>query len=144
MVAFATTGVAAEFVEALARLELPGNVRQLENLVWHALLHKSDDSPLCISDLPPEVWRELCATPSGAPVPVPPATGGETDLLRLIDSHGGNLAGVLSACEKLVLQATLDRVHGNQSRAAELLGVTPRCVYNKLRKHHLRDPRATP
>lgn len=144
VVPFATTGVAAEFVEALARLELPGNVRQLENLVWHALLHKSDDSPLCISDLPPEVWRQLCAAPCAAPARAASATQRETDLLRLIDSHGGNLAGVLSACERLVLQATLDRVHGNQSKAAELLGVTPRSVYNKLRKHRLRDPRVAP
>ena len=26
---------------------------------------------------------------------------------------------------------------GNQSRAAELLGITPRSVYNKMRKHRL-------
>jgi len=38
---------------------LPGNVRQLENLVRQALVNKYDDSPLNLSDLPIEVWRQL-------------------------------------------------------------------------------------
>lgn len=140
--AFATTTVDDEFVAALARLALPGNVRELENLVWRALLQKGDDAPLGIADLPPDVWRALCDT---APDVVDDAARGtrrRADVLQLLESHRGNLAGVMNACEKLVLQATLERVHGNQSKAAVLLGVTPRSVYNKLRKHHLADPRA--
>jgi len=33
------------------------------------------------------------------------------------------------------VNAALEHEHGNQSRAARLLGITPRSVYNKLRKH---------
>ena len=29
------------------------------------------------------------------------------------------------------------QTHNNQSQAARLLGLTPRSIYNKLRKHHL-------
>jgi DNA-binding NtrC family response regulator len=31
----------------------------------------------------------------------------------------------------------LARMHGNQSKTARLLGVTPRSIYTKLRKHRL-------
>ena len=61
--------VGPAFVEALTRVALPGNIRQLENLVRHALVNKEDDQPLTLSDLPPEVWRQLAEethTASGA------------------------------------------------------------------------------
>src|SRR5215831_6677459 len=41
-----------EFIEALTQLQLPGNARQLENLVRWALIHKNDDTSLTLRDLP--------------------------------------------------------------------------------------------
>jgi DNA-binding NtrC family response regulator len=35
------------------------------------------------------------------------------------------------------MEAALAASGGNQSRAARLLGITARSVYNKIRKHHL-------
>ena len=55
-----TSSVDHDFIEALAQLELPGNVRQLENIVRRAALNKIDDTPLSLSDFPPEIWRQLC------------------------------------------------------------------------------------
>ena len=56
-----TSSVDHDFLEALAQLELPGNVRQLENIVRRAVLNKMDNTPLSLSDFPPEIWRQLCA-----------------------------------------------------------------------------------
>ena len=46
-----------------------------------------------------------------------------------------NLARTLDYCEALLLEAALRRSGGNQSKAAQLMGITPRSVYNKIRKH---------
>lgn len=56
-----TVSAGADFFHALKTLALPGNVRQLENLVRQAIFQKNDDDPLAVSDLPLEVWRELAA-----------------------------------------------------------------------------------
>lgn len=54
--------VGADFSEALHHVELPGNVRQLENLVWQALVRKTTSLPLGISDLPLDVLQQLSGT----------------------------------------------------------------------------------
>lgn len=54
-----TKRVSLDFAEALKRVELPGNARQLENIVRAAILNKVDDSPLGLSDLTPALWRQI-------------------------------------------------------------------------------------
>jgi transcriptional regulator with PAS, ATPase and Fis domain len=115
-----------EFVAALSRLDLPGNARQLESIVCRALLHSSADAPLGIGDLPPDVWREVARaeeTPSTV-APAPP-------------ERDWNLVRSLASYERLLLESALRETGGNQSRAAQLLGVTSRSVYNMIRRHHL-------
>ena len=56
---------------------------------------------------------------------------------RILESQGWNLPRALRECERQVFEAALQRTKGNQSQAARLLGITPRSVYNKLRKYHL-------
>ena len=142
------------FADALRQLELPGNARQLENLVRRAIANKEDDTPLTLSDLAPEVWQELWDNGKAAPGRCEPDTGRqdeearrsvpqtpEEDLpahfLRLLDIHAWTLPQCLGYCEKLLLKAALQISDGNQSRTARLLGITPRSVYNKIHKHNL-------
>jgi transcriptional regulator with GAF, ATPase, and Fis domain len=144
--------VAPEFVEALAQFGLPGNVRELENLVRRALINKSDDAPLSLRDLPPELWSHLSQQDNLALCPSkPPGEASNTlkstpqesqqdvssVLAGLLENHGWNLARCLRLCERHLVEAALQVSHGNQSQAARLLGITPRSVYNKICKHHL-------
>jgi transcriptional regulator with PAS, ATPase and Fis domain len=130
--------IGQEFLDALSRLELPGNVRQLENIVRQTLVHKCDAAPLGLRDLPPEVWRELARRgPSGDAG----SGGGEpaaerAALFDILSSHGWNLSESLGDCERQMIQAALLRAKGNQTKAAHLLGITPRSIYNKLRRYH--------
>ena len=148
----ASLSVAPGFVQALTGIELPGNVRQLENLVRQALVNKYDDSPLNLSDLPMEVWRQLSehtgnlSLPSEQAsedkrsrerVPETPPEVTPSDLARLLHANSWNLSRSLQYCEKLFLEAALHRAQGNQSQTAHLLGITPRSVYNMVRKHNL-------
>ena len=121
-----------EFVEALVRHPLPGNVRQLENLIRRVLAHHEGRGPLLLSDLPPEIWAGLAAAPDSRPAAESPAFFEE-----ILARFGGNLSRSLDYCERHLLDAALRRAGGNQSQAARLTGLTARSIYNKIRKHRL-------
>lgn len=146
--------VGPDFIQALRQVELPGNARHLENLVRSALANKEDDSPLSLSDLPPEVWQDLAGlgkkppvqTNQGREVPDMRRPTGEplglaiaSSLASLLEGNGWSLSQSIQYCERVLLETALHRTRGNQSQTARLLGITPRSVYNKVRRHHL-DP----
>jgi len=140
--------VSSEFVEALMRLGLPGNARQLENIVRAAILTKVDDSPLGLSDLTPGLWQQISDEPDLAvhsPGPVnseiPAAGQPQFDVRnyfqKVLKEHSWNLPKSLEYCERLLLECVLRSAQGNQAKVARLIGMTPRSVYNKLHKHKL-------
>jgi DNA-binding NtrC family response regulator len=122
--------VAPEYLDALMGAQLTGNVRQLENLVRRSLAVADHDRPLGLADLPPELWQELAQEPVAGPAPV--AAAHPSIPVEL------NLARALEACERDTVEQALVEAGGSQSRAADLLGITGRSVYNKIRKHRLR------
>lgn len=140
-----STTVSASFVAALSQVALSGNVRQLENLVRRAIAHADADRPLGLEDLPAEVWTALSRVETIAVAQPTSATDeGRTPLHAaadwwpaVLDANGWNLMRSLHACERMLLQVALSKTHGNQSKTARLLGVTPRSIYTKLRKHRL-------
>jgi two-component system, NtrC family, response regulator AtoC len=144
--------IGPDFLDALMQLNLPGNARQLENLVRWVLVNKDDEAPLNLSDLPLDVWQQLSAPGT---LPCAQSDAGScranaqnvalaarqhdspayfADLLAL---NGWNHSLSLQYCERLLLEAALHKADGNQSQAARLLGITPRSVYNKLHRHRL-------
>lgn len=85
-----------------------------------------------------------------APQAVPaPRRGGESleqSVLRSLDQYFADLDGakphalhemVMHAVERPLLQFTLTRAHGNQSAAAELLGINRNTLRKKLVDHKL-------
>jgi DNA-binding NtrC family response regulator len=88
-------------LDALSVFSWPGNVRQLENEVRRALV-MADDS-VTLEHLTPEVARG-----GGA--------GGRSD--------GLNLRERVDALEVELVQSALRRTEGNQTRAAEILGLS--------------------
>lgn len=151
-------GIDPELIDALCSLRLPGNVRELKNLLTAALAAKTDQRPLGLQDMPQEVWSELsCAANAGKrsesrvgqdavdsdalPVEgsdaISTRTGGPSLALDVTAREGWNLSRCLSACEREIVVAALSRTRNNRSQAARLLGLTPRSIYNKLRKHEL-------
>jgi len=145
----ALPAIGAEYLEALRRLHLPGNVRQLENLVRQALVRRKTEAPFGLQDLPMKLLEELIVSDSDPATP-DLVEQGKFDpremanyMARLLEINQWNLSRSLDACERNALEAVMRRVEGNQSKAAHLLGITPRSVYNKMRKHRLGGRKAS-
>jgi transcriptional regulator with PAS, ATPase and Fis domain len=106
-----------EALERLERYPWPGNVRQLINVIERAKI-LADDQTIVPSDLPPEV--NALATRSILGIP------GE-----------GSASDDLESLQKSKIEEVLDRVGGNKTRAARLLGITPRSLYRLLERYNL-------
>jgi DNA-binding NtrC family response regulator len=130
-----------DFVDALRHLDLPGNVRQLENIVRRSLVAGAHGGPLRLSSLPPEFLAEIsCVQRSAAPDgggEQAPAMSAPLDPVAILDAVSWKLDTALDLCEQRLVAAALGASHGNRSRAARLLGISPRCIFNKMRKHRL-------
>jgi len=142
--------VHSEVVDALSRVELPGNARQIENIVRQVLVNKESGEPFRLSDLAPDIWRDISARqsePNQATVqPSEDRNGPLADnaqasinahLLQLLDLHDWNLAESLEYCEKLMVASAMKNTNARQAETATLLGITPRTLYSKIRKHNL-------
>jgi DNA-binding NtrC family response regulator len=144
LTAVGAPAVGTDFSEALQQIELPGNVRQLENLVCQALVRKATNFPLSISDLPFEILLQLSGAEEEqlAQNPALDILNTQTSanyVVRVLDANDWNLTRSMESCERHALEAAMERMRGNQSRAARLLGITPRSVYNKVRKYQLKS-----
>jgi transcriptional regulator with GAF, ATPase, and Fis domain len=146
------SGIDPDLIDALSCLKLPGNVRELKNLITTALAAKTDHRPLELKDLPSPVWEELSHSrfadsaleASSSVAAGRPAEDGRSMLpdvqflaLSVTDRQDWNLQSCLSHCEREIVKAAMRQSSNNQSEAARLLGLTPRSIYNKLRKHQL-------
>ena len=110
------TRVSPAALKVLSAHAWPGNIRQLRNVMERAfILHPGVDE-IRLEHLPPEV--QLATPPKGESVPV---ASDEGLALRTVE-------------RKLVAEA-MERTHGNQSRAARLLGVSRDTLRYRLRKH---------
>jgi len=109
-----------EAVAALQRHPWPGNVRELRNALERALVLRADIGAIVLADLPDAVRN-------------PPS------VLEGVRSGGFPEEGLdLAQLERECLQRSLQASAGNQTRAAELLGITRQTLIYRLTKHGLR------
>jgi DNA-binding NtrC family response regulator len=110
------TGVDAECLEALKSYRWPGNVRQLRNVIERALI-VTRGPLLTVADLPADMKR----------------TTGSSSTFEL------RLGMSLDDVERELIMRTIEYTGGNKSRAAEVLGVSLKTLYNRLERYQGRD-----
>ncbi|MCE9573806.1 MAG: sigma 54-interacting transcriptional regulator [Deltaproteobacteria bacterium] len=132
---------------ALARYPWPGNIRELRNAIYHALVGKRGGDELLLGDLPEAVIRGQPA--EGAPVG---AIVDRAALAASLDAGRFKLREALVELEREALRLALERGDGSPTAAARLLGEVGRgkaqdpsgTVRAMMRRHGLGEaPRAT-
>ncbi len=118
----------AEFLAALAAHEFPGNVRELEAMVFDALSHSSSEG------LSPGHLRIGPGQPSASSV-APDAAGG--DVVSLL--AGLDRLPTLREIPRLLIDEALRRAGGNQAAAARLLGITRSGLSKALKRAAARE-----
>jgi len=100
---------------ALAQFAFPGNVRQLEHAIQHAVV-LAGDSDIEIQHLPREIAHAGDVVLAGSPLPRP-------------------LGAALKEFEREYLLRALAEADGKRTLAAEILGISRKNLWEKLRLH---------
>jgi len=114
------THVSQEALDCLAEYPWPGNVRELRNVLERAVILAAE-GPIAKVHLGPPV--------TGAP----PAVGSaETGVVLKVGT-------TVEEAEKALILQTLAYTRNNKTRAAEILGLSVKTLFNKLREYGARE-----
>jgi DNA-binding NtrC family response regulator len=112
--------VNAEVREQLRRYSWPGNVRELRNVLERAVI-LAGEGTITKHHLP----RDF-GVPAGAR---PVLQEVEPDVVRL------PVGTTVGEAEKALIQVTLQHTRNNKTRAAEILGISLKTLFNKLKEY---------
>ncbi len=132
-----TVTLEPQLIDALARTDWPGNVRQLENAIAR-LAALSTGGVITLSD-----FRDAdTSTPSGSSGSLSAYSSGsvpaaDTDEPAPDARNGPSLKEQVEAFERGLVGRALDSTGGNQSEAARRLGVSRVTLIDKMKKYGL-------
>jgi len=111
----AVSGVSEAGMRLLLDHSWPGNVRELRNTIERAVVAATGET------IPAEALSVGPAPPSGAP------PSGDSVVLPV--------GSTLESAERELLLRTLASTGNNKTRAADILGITPKTLHNKLQRY---------
>lgn len=111
------SGISSEAMDLLLKYDYPGNVRELENIMERAVVI-ARESVISVKDLP---FRESAA--------------------RRPDSlfRRSTLRESVEVLEQNLINDAMEEAEHNQSKAAEILGISERMLRYKLKKYGMKD-----
>ncbi|MDZ7627679.1 MAG: sigma-54 dependent transcriptional regulator [Parvularculaceae bacterium] len=150
-------GVQHEVLSVLMRQPWPGNIRQLENTIFRAVVLAETpyltarDFPLLSSefetagvDMGPPLLDDFGAPePDEAPAAARPLAGNSSTAFENVEvfDRDGHLR-TLEAIERDLIQLAIDTYEGRMSEVARRLGMGRSTLYRKLREHGLEVKRS--
>ena len=148
------TGISGEAMAHLAQLDWPGNIRQLENTVYRAVVMSESDQ-LGLSDFPQATAHAVPDAPAlhGEPLVVAPSTapamvsGNEIPIAPLATA-AGNLPMLtsngevrpLEEMENEIIRFAISHYRGQMSEVARRLKIGRSTLYRKLDEAAADDP----
>ena len=120
-------GITGAALARLAAYPWPGNVRELENVIYEAMV-------MCEGG-----WVDATALPSRLPPPAsePDAAG---PARRPPQALKETVQGVAGRAERELILDALRQTGGNRTRAAKILGVSRKTLFNKMTLLRIRWP----
>jgi transcriptional regulator with PAS, ATPase and Fis domain len=112
--------VHAEVMEQFIRYSWPGNVRELRNVLERAVI-LAGEGTVTTHHLPRDFGVPAGSRPAQQII--------EPDAVRL------PVGTTVSEAEKLLIQLTLQHTRNNKTRAAEILGISLKTLFNKLKEY---------
>lgn len=119
------TDASPEFLRALQEHNWEGNVRELRNIVERAVI-LTGAGTIRSSHAPYEVRPPSMVERAAAPTPPSPEDLGTVNL---------RLGTTIEEAERALIETTLAHAGGNKTRAASILGITPKTLHAKLRQY---------
>ncbi|WP_276498570.1 sigma-54-dependent transcriptional regulator [Pontibacter litorisediminis] len=119
-------GFDAAAEEALLKYSWPGNLRELKNVVKRAVLLAKSEF-VTLQELPHEIV-------SYTPAPQQPAAVSYTSAADPMET---DLKSINERNEREMILAMLERVKYNKSKAARLLNIDRKTLYNKLKLYNI-------
>ncbi len=114
------TAVNGDVMEAFKRHNWPGNVRELRNVLERAVI-MAGEGEIQMAHLPYDFGVSVGSRP--------PAQVFEPESVRL------PVGTTVGDAEKALIQLTLQHTKNNKTRAAEILGISLKTLFNKLKEY---------
>ncbi len=114
------TSVNGEVLDAFKRHNWPGNVRELRNVLERAVI-MAGEGEIQMAHLPYDFGVSVGSRP--------PAQVFEPESVRL------PVGTTVGDAEKALIQLTLQHTKNNKTRAAEILGISLKTLFNKLKEY---------
>lgn len=128
------SGMSPDLLNRLLAYDWPGNARELRNTIERATI-LAGTGELQVEHLPPNFGQPGYATrlaPTHAADAPAPAPAPERDDDRTVRVEVGT---TVDEAERQLILKTLLSTHNNKTRAAEILGITPKTLQNKLKEY---------
>ncbi len=117
--------VAPEIMERLQAYDWPGNVRELRNVLERAVI-LAGQGTMKLSHLSSQFGAKLTNSPS---LHIAIAPGGDPDTVAV------RIGTTIEDAERALIERTLDHTKQNRTRAAEILGISQKTLFNKLKEY---------
>ena len=117
------TGVAPDAMESLINYSWPGNVRELENAIAHAIV-VSHGQIILKEHLPQNIIGNKTKEDT-------------SKIINVKDEGVVPLNDLIAKVEKDMIIKALKSTNGNKSKAARLLGISRKSLFNKIRDYNI-------
>ena len=118
----------------IASFSWPGNVRELKNVIHRGYVLSDDQVDVDV----PDSSQELILTRQASPMATVPSMPSINSAITVRVPSGGvkdvtiRVGTSLDDAERALIMATLDSVAGSKAKAAQVLGISLKTLYNRL------------